>query len=131
MKMDYVISVSIIGLLLSLYALYVERKSEKEGYKAVCDINDRMSCTKAFKSSYGKMFKISNSVMGIIFYILIIVLSFMGFKNYVFYLAIASTLASFYLWYVLTFKVKTICVVCYSIYIVNILLLVLSYNTLP
>lgn len=125
--MNSVIIISIAGFFLSLYALYIEKKSEQGNYKAVCDINDRISCTKAFSSEYGKMFNISNSVSGLFFYAVISVLSWLNFVDYVFYLAVASMLATFYLWYTLTFKVKTVCVVCYSIYIVNMLLLVFSY----
>src|SRR3989344_5023812 len=102
--MDYVMIVSTIGFLLSLYAFYLEKKSEKGDYKALCDINDRMSCTKAFKSNYGKTFGMSNGFAGIIFYVLVIALSLTNFGAYIFYLAIASVLASIYLWYVLAFK---------------------------
>ena len=123
-----VIITSAIGFLLSLYAVHVEKKSRKGNFKAVCDINDKFSCSKTFTSGYGKLFfGISNGTMGMFFYILVILLSFFNFQSYIFYLAVASVIGSVYLAYVLHFKVKTICVVCYSIYAVNLLLLLFSY----
>lgn len=41
----------IIGLSLSTYAFYVETKAEGDkDYKAMCDISERMSCSKVFLS---------------------------------------------------------------------------------
>lgn len=42
---------SVIGLLLSYYAFYVETSKEHDdSYKAMCDISDHMSCSKVFTS---------------------------------------------------------------------------------
>ena len=126
--MNWILVLSLLGAVASVYAFYLERKVSKNSkYKAVCDINDKMSCTKAFSSGYGKLFGVSNGVMGIIFYLLIIAMVLFQFSSYIFYLAILSVLASLYLWYLLTFKVKAVCVVCYTIYGINIALLILSY----
>ena len=119
---------AVIGFLLSLYAFYVEKKFEANNkYHAACDINDRVSCTKAFKSKYGHTFGISNSIFGMIFYVIVFVLLFMNFTNIVFYLSTLSLLGSIYLAYILYFKVKSFCLVCNAIYIVNILLFVFSF----
>ena len=61
-----VISISIlvlgvIGFLLSWYSYYAEKKFCRTRRKMICDINDKISCTKAFTSVYGKTFGISNS----------------------------------------------------------------------
>lgn len=41
----------LVGLLLSLYALYVEIKAEaNDNYEAMCDINEYISCSKVFTS---------------------------------------------------------------------------------
>ena len=128
--METLLIISTIGFLFSLYALIVEVKLEKnKDYKAVCDINDKFSCTKTFKSGYGKLlFGIPNPIIGLGFYTLVFVLVLLNYFNVAFYLSILAVIGSVYLWYVLHFKVKTICIVCYSIYIVNILLLVFSWN---
>lgn len=40
-----------IGVLLSIYAFYVETQSELDSdYEALCDINEHISCTKVFSS---------------------------------------------------------------------------------
>jgi vitamin-K-epoxide reductase (warfarin-sensitive) len=122
--MFFLQSLSIIGFLLSLYALYVEYKVEKEAsYKAVCDINNRMSCTKAFTSKYGKILGISNAYYGVVYYLIVFVLTFTVYSDIIFYLAILGGVGSIYLAYILYFKLKDICVVCTSVYVVNVLML--------
>ncbi len=122
---------AIAGILLSIYAYYIEKKKEKEhSYKAICDINERMSCAAAFSSRYGQLFGISNSIYGLGFYAFVILLTIMSISNainYIFYLSIASLSYSIYLAYVSYFKLKNFCLVCHFIYLANILLLVFSY----
>lgn len=122
---------ALIGLLLSAYALHTEKKaSEVLSYKAICDIRDNISCTKAFTSPYGKLLGMPNSIGGLIFYALILILVFLQWFSYVFYLAILAFLGSVYLAYISYAKLKNYCVVCTAIYVVNILLLVFSYLAL-
>ena len=119
---------SVIGFVLSVYAFIVEKKKEKNSkYKALCDINDKISCTKVFSSKYGKMAILPNSFYGMIFYLVIFLLAFFGNINYIFYLSVISVIGSSYLAYVLYFKVKNFCLVCHGIYIVNILILIFSW----
>ena len=118
----------IIGFLLSAYSFYVVKKMKKEkNYKAVCDISDRVSCTRAFSSKYGEIFGLSNTIYGMIFYAIIFILALFGFINYIFYLSIFSVIGSIYLAYVLYFKLHNLCLVCHGIYLVNLLLLIFSY----
>ena len=43
----------LIGIGLSLYALYVkESKAEDESYTALCDINEKISCSAIFTSKF-------------------------------------------------------------------------------
>ena len=45
--------VGFMGILLSIYAYYVETKAEREkGYKALCDFSATISCSKVFTSRY-------------------------------------------------------------------------------
>lgn len=45
--------VSGIGLLLSVYSYHVESSMEEdENYSAMCDINEKISCTKVFGSMW-------------------------------------------------------------------------------
>lgn len=120
--------ISIIGLLLSIYALYVERKNKREKlYKPICDISDKISCTKAFSSPYGKFIGLPNSLMGIIFYLIVIALAFYNQTQHLLYLSIVAMLGSLYLAYTSYIKMKNFCLVCSAIYLVNLLLLIFSY----
>ncbi|MEK6861565.1 MAG: vitamin K epoxide reductase family protein [Nanoarchaeota archaeon] len=121
--------ISVIGFLLSIYALYVEIKSSKnKEYKAFCDIKENMSCNKAFSSKYGKTAGLSNSIYGIFFYVVIFLLDYYNYPKWIFYLSVFSFLGSVYLAYISYFKLKNFCLVCTAIYIVNILLLIASFK---
>ncbi|HIH38588.1 vitamin K epoxide reductase family protein [Candidatus Woesearchaeota archaeon] len=127
--MEMILILGILGLLLSLYALYIEKRAEKQkGYKAACDFNNKMSCTKAFTSKYGKTFGLPNSVYGMAFYLLIIILSFFNQVRIIQVLAFLAVLGSCCLAYMLYVKLRDVCIVCTAIYIVNILLLILSFR---
>ncbi len=123
MASSAILILAVIGLALSLYAYYLEYKlQDNSNYAAACDLNDRMSCTKVIKSPYSKTFGISNSILGLGYYSAIIGLVLTHQLHLLGYLVIGGLVASGYLAYILYFKIKTICVVCTSIYIVNILL---------
>ncbi|MBI1969927.1 hypothetical protein HYS48_04500 [Candidatus Woesearchaeota archaeon] len=108
---------SIAGFFVSLYGLkatYTE--------KPWCDISPNISCTKAFRHEKGKHFGVPNTVWGMIFYAVLFAFSFYSMKI-VFWMALFSVLGSIYLAYELYFKVKSFCVVCTTIYLINVLLL--------
>jgi len=119
---------AILGILISIYSIYIERKHTKQkDYKALCDIRDNVSCSKSFNSKYAKIFFIPNSVIGLIFYIMIIVLIYLNYPKIIFYLSIISVLTSLYLAYISYFKLKNYCIVCNLSYIINILILIFSF----
>jgi len=121
-----IIIIAIIGIFLSAYALYVEKKMRiDKKYNAVCDISKNISCSRAFRSKYGKLFGVSNSLIGILFYFLVIVFYFINL-NFVLYISILAVVGSFYLAYISYVKMKNFCLVCTGIYLVNILLLLFS-----
>ena len=118
-----------IGLLLSVYTLYVEKKTEKSAsYKAACDISDKISCTKAFKSKYSRFAGLSNALYGLFLYLFILILTFYNNEKIIFFISTFAVLGSIYLAYISYFKLKNLCLVCTSIYLVNFLLLVFSYK---
>ncbi len=118
---------SIIGFLLSCYALYVKcRISNSKDYKPICDISEHISCTRAFTSKYGKVARVPNPVYGIFFYSIVFIWALLGLKGYIFYLLILSSVGTIFLAYISYFKQKNFCLVCTSIYLINILLLILS-----
>ncbi len=120
-----IITISSIGAILSIYTLYIEYQFKKnKEYKAVCDISNRVSCSRTFHSRYGKTLNISNGFWGLLFYLVVIGLVLLGHMDLVFYAALFSVLFSLRLAYILYFKMKNLCLVCSGIYIVNILLLI-------
>ncbi|XP_055843218.1 vitamin K epoxide reductase complex subunit 1-like protein 1 [Episyrphus balteatus] len=137
----------LIGLALSGYATYVEIRVEKDDdYQAMCDISEKISCTKVFASRYGKGFGIigwilgeesllntPNGELGIVFYIVIGILSLVegSFSSKIqLFLAILSNCMSIYLAYLLYFVLDNLCVVCVGTYGVNLVLLLLTWQRL-
>lgn len=52
-KMNCASLISCSGILVCVYALYVEHSKEADSdYQPACDISDRISCTKAFLSKF-------------------------------------------------------------------------------
>ena len=119
--------VAIIGIVISIYAMFVDFKFDKnEEYKAVCDINDRVSCSKAFQSKYGSVLGVKNSVLGLLFYVFVAVLYFLDLTMLMKIFSGLAVLGSIVLAYLLYAKVKSWCVVCTGIYVVNVLLFIFS-----
>jgi vitamin-K-epoxide reductase (warfarin-sensitive) len=122
-----IITLAVIGFVLSVYSFYIEKRFERTPQKSVCDINDRVSCTKAFTSQWGKTFGVKNSVWGILLYIFVFGLTWFGFDKLLFYVSIFVVLSSIYLGYILLTRVKSVCLICFSVYTINILILIYSY----
>jgi vitamin-K-epoxide reductase (warfarin-sensitive) len=122
--MIYIVILALIGLVLSLYAHHLEQKIKSDPhYKASCDINDRISCTRPLLSPYANFFYLPNSLLGIFFYGTLAVVAFCGLHAFVLIMAIAGIIASCVLAYLLYFEIKSFCIVCTSLYVVNILIL--------
>ncbi|XP_064647857.1 vitamin K epoxide reductase complex subunit 1-like protein 1 isoform X2 [Lineus longissimus] len=133
------------GIVVSMYALYIEvKKAKDKNYVAICDISDRMSCSKVLTSKYGKGFGIvgllvgndhflnmPNCILGIIFYILQLTLGYIvapWSNTALFYLSVASCIGSLYLACILFFVLKDICLICITTYFINGGLLYLNYE---
>jgi uncharacterized membrane protein len=116
------------GLGLSIYSWYVEQKIKSDPtFKPFCDISDVVSCSKPLMSKYRAIFFISNPLLGIGFYLLIILLALAEYKTALMYSSTAGVLASFIFAYILFAKIRSICIVCTAIYIVNLALFLASY----
>ncbi|XP_054256934.1 vitamin K epoxide reductase complex subunit 1-like protein 1 isoform X2 [Macrosteles quadrilineatus] len=135
--------VSLIGFVLAVYAYIVETSKEHNpSYVAMCDINEHMSCSRVFTSKYGRGFGLlyhlvgkdsvlnqPNSVGGMIFYIIMITLSYkdsVPVTKILIGLSVVSNIGSVYLAYILYFVLHDFCVVCVSTYVVNAINLALT-----
>lgn len=120
--------VAIVGLLISVYGITVEKNVlQNEQYKAACDLSDMVSCTRSFVSPYNKLLGISNIWAAFLFYCAVIVLIFMNAIGLLFLLTCIGFVASLIFAYILYFKMRTICLICSSLYCINIVLMVLAY----
>lgn len=117
-----------VGFLISLYALVVRHKLLKTPtYSPICDIRDNISCSKALGSQYSQTLGIPNPLAGLIFYALLLVLSFF-YMHLVIYPVLASVLFSIYLAYISYIKQRNFCLVCTLTYLVNMALLVITLS---
>jgi vitamin-K-epoxide reductase (warfarin-sensitive) len=119
---------AVLGFIFCIYAVYIEYRAKKNpNYVPLCNFGKGMDCVKALTSEYSNVGGISNSMYGLIFYIIIFLLAGSGYVHYVFYFSIAAAIGSVYLAYVLYFKLNDLCIICNMIYAVNILILIFSY----
>lgn len=134
---DLITILSITGVLFCIYAIRVE-KSEK-GYVPICERGDGMSCKKVLKSDFafmareyfgvrrGSMFDLSNAQYGLIYYTFIYLfwtwpLTLIPYHHILFFImTLFSIFGCFVLAYILKYVLKTLCLVCVGIYILNII----------
>lgn len=120
---------ALVGFMLSLYSYTIEQKiKQDQQYKPFCDLADRISCSKPILSEYGKIFGITNSLLGMLFYALVALSALLGFKAALFWLACAACGASVVFAFILITKVQVFCAICFSIYLVNALLLWVNWR---
>jgi vitamin-K-epoxide reductase (warfarin-sensitive) len=129
--MTTVIIICVVGLIISVYGIFVERKIQQDAlYKPACDISDRISCSKAFLSPYGKMLGISNIWASALYYLLILAVAAMNYATIAMLISGAGILATCYFAYILYFKVQSLCPICTSLYATNIALAIACYYSL-
>ncbi|CAJ0967541.1 unnamed protein product [Ranitomeya imitator] len=136
-----------LGSALSVYAYHVETSRENDAeYRALCDINPSISCSKVFTSRWGRGFGLvehvlgaqsllnqPNSVFGVLFYALQIVLGFSGLAAAAVTLLVTSLVSiagSLYLAYILFYILEDFCVICITTYVINFILLLLNVKRL-
>jgi len=129
----YITILAIIGIILSVYILYVQsrvKKSKRDGtkYQAACDINDKYSCTGVVVTKYGRVLYLSNALIGIMFYLLVIILEQLKQNKEIIYLSYFAVLFSAYLFFTANYKLKKQCIVCNITHIINILILAIAYG---
>ena len=116
-----------IGLILSTYAYYVERKARRTPqYKPFCDFHANISCTKAFLSTYGHLSGVSNALLGTAFYALILLAVAAKQSTALTALATAGLLASLVLAYLSYVRQRNFCLVCSAVYVINIAIFILA-----
>lgn len=113
-----------IGILLSVYALLVEHRARRPGYRALCDLHEHVSCSRAFTSEYAHLAGLPNGVYGIAFYIGVIATALL--RPELLILLTVPALAATILLAALLVKIRNACVVCITTYTLNVVLFVIS-----
>ncbi|KPP69067.1 vitamin K epoxide reductase complex subunit 1-like protein 1-like [Scleropages formosus] len=139
--------VCLLGVLLSAYALHVEREKARDpNYEAMCDVGGSVSCSRMFSSRWGRGFGLlgsifgkngamdqPNSVYNLFFYVFQLLLGMTVSAMAALILmttSIVSVMGSLYLSYILYFVLKDFCIVSVTTYILNLALFVLNYKRL-
>lgn len=129
--MTAILVLAAVGFCISLYACFVEAKIKNDAtYKPACDINDRISCSAPLRSQYSNIFYFSNSVIGMAYYLLVGILAWFALPMLLMLSTAGGVLVSLVLGYLLYFRIKSVCIVCTSLYIVNILLFLFAFGIL-
>lgn len=126
--MTIIIILAIIGLIISIYGITVERKLQQDmNYKAACDISDSISCTRPMLSEYNKMFGISNSLAAALYYGVVIIAAITNIPLLLMIVVTTGLITTLIFAYILYFKIKSVCLICTSLYLINIILAILCY----
>lgn len=126
----------LLGLFISAYAYSVEQRiaeAKRYGmtYKAYCDIGP-FSCTRILSSEYGSAIqflglpKISNAALGTSFYAVEMV--FAWSPTITMLLSMQSVVASVVLGYILFVIHSDVCLLCCSIYVINVATAILAFR---
>jgi vitamin-K-epoxide reductase (warfarin-sensitive) len=135
--MDPVTILGLLGVIVTLYAIYVEQTAKPGVQNAACDAGPGMSCTTALTSPYARLaklylgvprksvFNMPNTYYGLMFYVAVILYTIYPFtliplKEFMLLFAsFGSILLSIFLAGILYFKLKTFCAVCCVSWIIN------------
>ncbi len=130
MNVWWIIAVAVLGFLDALY-IYVKKKRDE---KLVCVIGS--DCNTVIRSRYAALFGVDNTVMGMVYYIAVILVlifsPYMGISTFVVLwgLRIVAGLAammSVYLLYIQLVVLKEWCDYCFLAALVNIVLAILLF----
>jgi vitamin-K-epoxide reductase (warfarin-sensitive) len=118
---------ALLGIGISAYAYVVEYKLRKDPlYKPVCDISERISCSKPLLSPYANLLGISNAALALAYYFLVAMLALLNADKTLTVVSILGCIASLFFAYVLYFKIRTVCLMCTALYILNFAILAVA-----
>ena len=144
-KKRYVILIllAIVGIALSTLSLYhfVTLHLGAEHAASSCAISEHIDCTKVHLSAWSKFFNIPLASYGLGFYLLLIVVAFLGIvgrifkqdesRDFILLSSLVASLSSCALFYISEFIVGFLCIVCIGMYFVNFSLLGASFFPRP
>lgn len=129
--MTIILILAFLGFCISLYTFIIEQKVKKNPfYQPFCNISESISCTKPMRSPYANLFFVSNALISMAFYLLIGILAYTGNVKLLALASILGCIVTSVFAYLLYFKVKTLCLLCTALYVINVMLLILSIKHL-
>ncbi len=121
--------IALIGFSIAAYTYRLEQKIKiNPSYKPVCDLSDMVSCTKPMKSKYASLFYFSNAALAMGFYALIALAALLDAKLVLMLFSCVGFIGSCIYAYILYYKLRTFCLLCTTMYLLNILLLYISFK---
>ena len=122
-----IVVVAMLGFCVSWYTYVTEKRKKREPeFKPFCDLSDYVSCSKPMQSPYANLFFFSNALVGMVFYLVVAALAALHLAHFLLIVVAGGCLVSCVLAYLLYFKIKALCLLCTSLYLINALLLYLS-----
>jgi len=104
-------------------------------FDSFCNISDKVNCDKVNSSKYSEIFSIPISHLGFLTYIFIIIVAFFSMRGSPLsnllntanlFIFVFCNIYSVFLFYVSVAVIKSLCILCCGLYIVNLLLLIVS-----
>ena len=132
------LAISLVGIILSFLLAEVGiNVLINPGYHSFCNFNQEFNCETVALSSYASHFGIPNFLYGIGYYTLLLAVGgycltakenkLPNYFVYVFWFSFIAILVSIYLFYVSEFIIKSKCVLCMMVYVVNIILFMVAF----
>ena len=115
-----------LGFFVSAYALRIQTRKQRR--REVCDFSLTVSCTTVLLDPHGFFFGIPNSLAGMFYYGLVFMLAAVEQFVPLFYFSLIGLLFSASLAYISWWKLRTVCLVCTSVYLINLILFLLSLS---
>lgn len=141
MKTKYLITIlilALIGFFLSAYLAEIGINDYLDiSHKSICNFNEYFNCDVVARSDFSSHFGIPNFIIGLIFYFVIIATTLYkllykdkflpNFIVYIFWVSLLSVIGSIYLFIVSSTIIKSFCIFCMGVYIVNILMFLVTF----
>ncbi len=129
---------TVLGFIGSVYLtkLFFRANSGDSSVESFCSINKSFDCVSVASSSYSSFLGIPLSVYGMEFYVvllLVLVSSYLfkspikRWESFQFFVCFLAFFVSIILGSISAFLIKSFCVVCFSIYVINFILLLLAF----